>query len=189
MQLSKIFLTSFMVAAATAAAVQPPGASLCTTMAAAGLTNLDQLGCAAFAIANVPVSPGLKDDLCLALYHGGLLNLDKVGCAPTEQVLHPDRDDKHEGSNAETLPPRDRSLGGTMHKRLLGAPDCSSARLCSLDQLSLIDAQILGCVAPSKRDGAPVEARAGDGSGCRQQLCKLGQKSLLLSLTILGCAP
>ncbi|KAK0551217.1 hypothetical protein OC844_006597 [Tilletia horrida] len=161
MQLSKITLwLGLAVASASAVAIESRDTAFCHGLATAGLTNLDQLGCATSAIAHVPVKHGLKDDLCLALYHGGLVNLDKVGCAPTQAILA-------------------RGRGG-------GQPKCSTQDLCKLGQSGAFNLGLLFCTGRREvKDEAALEGRAG-GGGCHSDICKQMQSGLI-NAVVLGC--
>ncbi|KAE8268325.1 hypothetical protein A4X09_0g4015 [Tilletia walkeri] len=82
------FITSTFVLFCAATSVfgtiiKPATTVLCTSLASAGLTNLEELGCPASLSSKVSVVPGAKEKVCLAMYNGGLNNLDTVGCDAT----------------------------------------------------------------------------------------------------------
>ncbi|KAK0558216.1 hypothetical protein OC844_005330 [Tilletia horrida] len=66
--------------------------------------------------------------------------------------------------------------------------ECSTTRLCRLNQTGLINAAISVCTGQGGGDAVESEGRGGGGA-CNKQACELMQAGLVLNLQLLGCTP
>ncbi|KAK0554529.1 hypothetical protein OC846_002101 [Tilletia horrida] len=198
MHFSVIFLfTIAAVASVSFAAVVEDSTSskhaVCRFFAEHGLENLDLIGCPASSEARV-VDPSKRAELCAALHDGGLVNLHLAGCDYARDLLPP--------SANTTLPHGTRRHEGKKHKHHkkpktedpvenepvkdpepAPAPACSSEKLCSMTQNSLIGFIGWGC--NSNSPSASSSSFSSD-QPCNKDVCEMTQNTGL-ALVLFGC--